>query len=173
MIIYKKKYFNQEQIDISHLSPSEQKKIISNERKKIELDRKISDTAKSFFENKKRSSLSISDNAKIGENKIQQSPLANTASSTASFVAGSVASDKITNFAASSLGLDPIAAKTAGFLSRTVVSTVVPKLKNTVGKVGGVLKGLTADFSARQNIKRINRLAKKREKLDNNNISTL
>ena len=65
MIILNKKLFS-EPIDISHLSPAAQKKIISRERKKIELDQKLEHTANSLRKSRQRASMSISENAQLG-----------------------------------------------------------------------------------------------------------
>lgn len=158
MIILRKKIFSQEPIDISHLSEGAQKKIIARERKKIELDQKISDTEEKLELNKRRASMSISDNAKLGAYELQKNPLASAGSS----IGGAVLGSKIAQGAGAVLGGGGDGLYMA---SRMIGSTLAPAITKATGSVVGAVKGLTAGMTAKRKEKKLMRLAKKRAKL--------
>lgn len=159
MIILRKKIFSQEPIDISHLSEGAQKKIIARERKKIELDQKISDTEEKLELSKRRASMSISDNAKLGAYELQKNPLASAGSS----IGGAVLGSKIAQGASAVLGGGGDGLYMA---SRMIGSTLAPAITDTAGRAIGAIKGMTAESAAKRSEKKLERLAKKRAKLD-------
>ena len=159
MIVLSKKMFSQEPIDISHLSPTAQKKVIAKERKKIELDQKLADTSESLNRSRQRASMSISDNAKLGAHELQRNPLAAAGSS----IGGAVIGSKIAQGASSLLPAG--GGEVLYMTSRMLGSTLAPAITRAAGSVVGAVKGLTAGIAARRKEKKLMRLAKKRAKL--------
>ena len=161
MIIIKR-FSQTEPIDISHLSPAAQKEIISRERKKIELDQKISDTSESLMKSRSRASMSLEDNAKLGAYEMAKNPLTSVGSAIGSPVIGGK--------------IGQVAAKGAAFLGAgeglqnalsiggyAVGRMVTPVITETAGKVVGAVKGATAKRAATRKEKKLKRLIKKRE----------
>ena len=169
MIIIQKKLFSEdEKIDISHLPPSQQKQIIRKERKKIELEGEIKDTAKSMMTSRRRANLSIRDNARLGAAEIKRNELAGIASGAASFLGGSKASQiasegatKVLGITSGSLGNDLI-----GYGARTAVMMAVPKITEGVGKAVGAVKGVLAKPSAKLKERKLRRLIQERENME-------
>lgn len=165
MIIFSKRFFSQQEpIDISHLSPEAQKKIISRERRKIELDQKISDTARSLSKSRTRASMSIRDNAKLGAYEMSKNPIAGIGTSLGGSVLGVKVGDwasKAAEFLGAGEGVQG-ALKMGGF---TASRYLTPLITDTAGKISGAVKGMTAGISAKRNERKLKRLTKKRESL--------
>ena len=160
MIILSKKMFSQEPIDISHLSPAAQKKIITRERKKIELDQKLADTSESLQKSRQRASMSISDNAKLGANEMQKNPLVAAGSS----IGGAVLGSKIAQ--ASSSIVPGAGGEVLYMTSRMLGSTLAPAITRAAGSIVGSVKGLTANMASRRKERKLARLMKKRASLE-------
>lgn len=166
MRVKRLKAFSQEPIDISHLSPAAQKKVIEKERKKIQLDQKISDTQDSIRKSRNRANMSIEDNAKLGAYEMQKNPLASTASG----IGGAVLTGKLTDTAltvASGFmpGMGGGATEAIRMGARMAGGTLAPAITELTGKAIGAVKGLTAERSAKRKEKKLKRLMKKRERL--------
>lgn len=166
MIIFSKRFFSQQEepIDISHLSPEAQKEIISREKRKIELDQKISDTAQSLSKSRKRASMSIEDNAKLGAYEMSKNPIAGIGTSLGGSVLGVKVGDwasKAAGFLGAGEGVQS-ALKMGGF---TASRYLTPLITDTAGKISGAAKGMTAGISAKRNERKLKRLTKKRESL--------
>jgi hypothetical protein len=167
MIIFSKRLFSQQEepIDISHLSPEAQKEIISRERRKIELDQKISDTAHSLSKSRKRASMSIEDNARLGAYEISKNPMAGVGTS----LGGSVLGVKVGEWASKAAGVlgagDGVqnALKLGGFGTSRYLT---PLITDTAGRISGAIKGMTAGISAKRNERKLKRLTKKRASLE-------
>ena len=166
MIIFSKRFFSQQEpIDISHLSPEAQKEIISRERRKIELDQKISDTANSLSKSKKRASMSIEDNAKLGAYEMSKNPIAGIGTS----LGGSVLGVKVGDWASKAAGFLGAGEGVQGALKMggfTASRYLTPLITDTAGKISGAVKGMTAGISAKRNERKLKRLAKKRASLE-------
>ena len=162
------KSFSEGKIDISHLSPRAQKRIIAQERKKIELDQKIADTKNSIAELKQRASMSISDNSKIGAMKLKRNPMMGFTSSVGSMAVAQEARSKIgTLLAKASPKIsDSNLVNSAAFVGTSMLAnSIVPWAIGAAGKLGGAVRGLTAQGAARRKERKLERLSKKRAKL--------
>ena len=168
MIIIQKKLFSEEEkIDISHLPPSQQKKIIREERKKIELEGRIKDTAQSMMDSRRRANLSISDNARLGAAEIKRNEVAGIASGAASFLGGSRASQVASEGASKFLGLTAgsFGNDLIGYGARTAVMMTVPKITEGVGKAVGAVKGVLAKPASKIKERKLRRLIQERESM--------
>ena len=166
MIILTNKLFSgQEPIDISHLSPGAQKEIIKRERKKIELDHKISDTKDSLEKSRSRASMSLADNAKLGAYEMRKNPAASLGSS----VGGIMLSGKIAEAASkatSAMGIGGGLSEAAIITARMAGSSLGPIISDTAGKAVGTIKGLTAGRAVARKEKKLARLTKKRNRMN-------
>lgn len=167
MIIVTKTFSGDGKIDISHLSPGAQKKIIARERKKIELDQKISDTSESLKASKSRAAMSLEDNAKLGAYEIKKSPIASMGSA----VGGSVLGGKIARFATNTAakmipGIGDAGKEAIYMTGRIAGSQLAPGITEATGKAIGTVKGLTAKAAVKRKEKRLNKLVKERQSLD-------
>ena len=166
MIILTKKLFSgQEPIDISHLSPGAQKEIIKRERKKIELDHKISDTKDSLEKSRSRASMSLADNAKLGAYEMKKSPVASIASGTAGYMIGGKLAGGA-SVVAKSLGAPAGMTDALSYVGRIGGSYVGAALSDYSGKAIGTVKGLTADLAVKRKEKKLARLTKKRNRMN-------
>lgn len=162
------KSFSEGQIDISHLSPGAQKRIIARERKKIELDQKIADTKNSIGELRQRASMSIADNSKIGAMNVKKNPMMGFASSVGGMTIAQGAKEGVGSFIAKNL---PKAADSNLLSNAAMIGTsmlayrVIPWAAGIAGRVGGAIKGLTAKGAARRKERKLARLSKQRERL--------
>lgn len=162
MIIIKRFSQNTEPIDISHLSPAAQKEIISRERKKIELDQKISDTSESLMKSRSRASMSLEDNAKLGAYEMAKNPLTSVGSAVGSSVIGGKIGQAAAKGAAI-LGAGEGLQNALSIGGYTVGRMVTPVITETAGKIVGTVKGATAKRAAIRKEKKLKRLIKKRE----------
>ena len=166
MIILTKKLFSdQEPIDISHLSPGAQKEIIKRERKKIELDHKISDARDSLEKSRSRANMSLEDNAKLGAYEMKK----NAAASIGSSVGGIMLSGKIAQAASNAttaLGLGNGVSEAAAITARIAGSSLGPMISDAAGRAVGTVKGLTANRSVARKEKKLERMMKKREQMN-------
>lgn len=162
------KSFSEGQIDISHLSPGAQKRIIAQERKKIELDQKIADTKNSIGELRQRASMSIADNSKIGAMKLKGNPMVGFASSVGGMTIAQNARKGVGAFIAKNL---PKAADSSLLSNAATIGTsmlayrVIPWAAGIAGRVGGAIRGLTAKGAVRRKERKLARLSKQRAQL--------
>lgn len=171
------KSFSEGQIDISHLSPAAQKRIIANERKKIELDQKISDTKNSIGELRQRASMSIADNARIGAMKMRRNPMVGFASSVGGMTLSQNARSKVGDILSKpKVGevltkISPKLADSNLLSNASIIGTsmlayrAIPWASGIAGRVGGAIRGMTAKAAARRKERKLVRLAKKRAQL--------
>ena len=161
------KSFSEGQIDISHLSPGAQKRIIERERQKIELDQKIADTKSSLGELKQRAQMSIADNARIGEIKTGRNELVGAANSIGGMGLSTVAGETVSNLIDTHApGMGSFGKSIIRGLSSSLSYRVVPEITKKIGQVGGAIRGLTAESSARRKERKLQRLIKKRDNLE-------
>lgn len=161
MIIIKR-FSQTEPIDISHLSPAAQKEIISRERKKIELDQKISDTSDSLMKSRSRASMSLEDNAKLGAYEMAKNPLTSIGSPMGSYLIGG----KIGQVASKGAAMLGASAKLQDVIELGGIGAgrmVTPIITEAAGKAIGTVKGLTAKSAVKRKEKKLKRLIKKRE----------
>lgn len=156
----------QEPIDISHLSPAAQKEIIRRERKKIELDQKISDTHDSLMKSRSRAGMSLEDNAKLGAYEMKKNPVASFGSAVGGSVLGGKIAKTATTVASKFIpGMGEGASEALYVGARMAGSSLAPAITEGVGKAVGTVRGLTAESAARRKEKKLRRLLKKREQL--------
>lgn len=164
MIIITKSFSADGKIDISHLSSGAQKRIIKQERKKIELDQKIADTEDSLRASKSRSAMSLEDNAKLGAYELKKNPVASIASGAAGFTLGGKIGQEAAALAAK-VGA-PGLAEPLGYVGRVGGSMIGSAISEFTGKTIGAIKGLTANRAVKKKERKLNRLLKKRQDLE-------